>query len=124
MSIFGENYPTRDGTCIRDYIHIEDLASAHLASLTYLENGGKSDRFNCGYGEGYSVKEVIETMKKVSGVDFCVRLSPPRAGDPAQLIANNEKILSTLPWKPKYNDLSLICQTALAWEKKVKEGRA
>jgi UDP-glucose 4-epimerase len=123
MSIFGEDYPTPDGTCIRDYIHVEDLASAHLAALSYLEKGGKSDRFNCGYGAGFSVKEVIGTMKKVSGVDFKVNLSPARAGDPAQLIANNTKILSTLPWKPRYNDLELICKTALAWEKKcVEEG--
>lgn len=118
MYIFGKDYPTPDGTCIRDYIHIEDLASAHLASLEYLKNEGKSDIFNCGYGRGYSVTEVINTMKKVSNVDFSVEEGLPREGDPAQLIANNSKILSKLSWKPKNNDLSLICRTALAWEQK------
>lgn len=119
MYIFGKNYPTSDGTCIRDYIHIEDLASSHLASLEYLKNGGKSDIFNCGYGRGYSVTEVINTMKKVSNIDFSVEEGLPREGDPSQLIANNKKILDTLPWIPKYNDLSLICRTGLAWEQKM-----
>lgn len=118
MYIFGKNYPTPDGTCIRDYIHIEDLASAHLASLEYLQNEGKSDIFNCGYGRGYSVAEVINTMKKVSNIDFSVEEGLPREGDPAQLIANNKKILATLAWAPKYDDLSLICRTALAWEQR------
>lgn len=118
MYIFGKNHPTPDGTCIRDYIHIEDLASAHLASLEYLQNKGKSDTFNCGYGRGYSVSEVINTMKKVSNVDFKVEEGLPREGDPAQLIANNKKILASLAWTPKYDDLSLICRTALAWEQR------
>lgn len=117
MAIYGNDYPTHDGTCIRDYIHVEDLASAHLAALNYLTRGEKSDIFNCGYGHGYSVKEVIRTMKKVSDTDFTVLDAPRRHGDPAQLIADNRKILSTLPWRPMYDDLSIICSTALTWEK-------
>lgn len=117
MYIFGDDYPTKDGSCVRDYIHIEDLASAHLSALSYLKDGGKSDVFNCGYGKGYSVKEVVETVKKVSGVDFEAELAPKRAGDPAMLISNNQKILRTLDWKPKYDDLELICKSAFEWEK-------
>lgn len=123
MAIYGEDYPTPDGTCIRDYIHVEDLASAHLAALEYLARQGKSDIFNCGYGHGYSVREVIQTMKKVSGTDFAVREAPRRNGDPAQVIADTRKILSALSWNPKYDDLSLICETALAWEKHLAEKR-
>jgi UDP-glucose 4-epimerase len=117
MYIFGDDYPTNDGSCVRDYIHIEDLASAHLAALGYLKQGGKSDVFNCGYGRGYSVKEVVETVKRVSGVDFEVGLAPRRAGDSSLLISNNQKILKTLEWKPKFDDLSLICKSAYEWEK-------
>jgi UDP-glucose 4-epimerase len=119
MSIFGEDYPTEDGTCVRDYIHVEDLASAHLAALEYLSDGGKSDIFNCGYGNGFSVKEVIETMKRVSGVDFLVNKAPRRDGDAAKLISANSKILNTLNWNIKYNNLELICKSALLWEKKL-----
>ncbi len=118
MFIFGDDYPTPDGSCIRDYIHVEDLSLSHLAALKYLNDGGDSDIFNCGYGKGYSVKEVIETMKTISKIDFEVETTSRRIGDPAQLIAENKKILNTLTWKPKYNDLSLICQTALSWEKR------
>jgi len=124
MSIFGEDYDTPDGTCIRDYIHVEDLASAHLSALEYLQNGGNSDVFNCGYGRGFSVKEVIDTMKKVSGVNFTVEKAQRRDGDAAKLISSNEKILKTLNWKIKYDNLELICKTALDWEKKLKEGLA
>lgn len=119
MSIFGEDYPTPDGTCVRDYIHVEDLASAHLSALDYLQNGGKSDIFNCGYGRGFSVKEVIETMKKISGVDFIVEKAPRREGDAAKLISSNTKILKTLGWQIKYDDLELICKCALEWERKL-----
>ncbi len=119
MSIFGEDYPTKDGSCVRDYIHIEDLASAHLAALAYLDDGGKSDVFNCGYGNGYSVKEVIGTVKKVSGIDFAVEVAGRRAGDPALLVSDNAKILKTLPWKPKYDNLELICKSAYEWEKRI-----
>jgi len=119
MYIFGDDYPTKDGSCVRDYIHIEDLASAHLAALDYLGSGGKSNIFNCGYGNGYSVKEVVETVKKVSGVNFEVELAPRRAGDPSLLVSNNQKILNTLPWKPKYDNLELICKSAYDWEKSI-----
>ena len=119
MYIFGEDYPTPDGTCIRDYIHVEDLASAHLKALEYLEKEKKSNVFNCGYGHGFSVKEVLEMMKEVSGVDFPVEIAPGREGDPAALISDNSKIKREMGWEPKYDDLSLICKTALEWEKRI-----
>ncbi len=119
MYIFGDDYPTDDGTCIRDYIHVEDLASAHIKALDYLKNSKKSGVFNCGYGHGFSVKEVLETMKKVSGVDFTVELKERRAGDPAMLISDNNKIRDIMKWTPKYDDLELICKTGLEWEKKI-----
>lgn len=115
--IFGDDYDTPDGTCIRDYIHVDDLASAHVAALEYLEEND-SEVFNCGYGHGFSVKEVIDMVKKVSGVYFKVEVAPRRAGDPAILIADNKKILQKTSWKPKYDDLEFICKTALEWEKK------
>jgi len=118
MYVFGTDYPTPDGTCIRDYIHVDDLADAHIKSLEYL-NDNNSDVFNCGYGRGYSVLEVINTMKEVSGVDFKVEYTGRREGDPAILIADNTKILNNLNWKPQYDDLKLICKTALEWEKKL-----
>ena len=121
MAVFGTDYPTEDGTCIRDYIHVEDLASAHLAALDYLNKGGGSTVLNCGYGHGASVTEVIETVKKVSDTDFPVKLEPRRAGDPAQLISDNSKILKTLDWKPKYDDLEFIVKTAYAWQQKCVE---
>jgi UDP-glucose 4-epimerase len=119
MYIFGDDYPTEDGTCIRDYIHVEDLASAHIKALEYLDKKQKSGVFNCGYGHGFSVKEVIETMKKVSGVDFPVEIKARRAGDPAILISDNSKIRNEMGWEPKYDDLELICKTGLEWEKKI-----
>ena len=117
ISIFGDDFPTTDGTGIRDYIHVDDLADAHIVLLEYMVDKKKSDIFNCGYNKGFSVKEVIETMKKVSGVDFDVKLEARRLGDPAELIADNKKILNSLNWMPKSNDLELICKTALEWEK-------
>ncbi len=115
--IFGDDYKTNDGTCIRDYIHVDDLASAHLTALEYLHNN-KSDIFNCGYGLGFSVKEVLDIMKKVSKVDFKVEIVGRRPGDPDILVADNNKIISKTNWKPEHNDLSVICKTALDWEKK------
>lgn len=122
MYIFGEDYDTPDGTCIRDYIHVDDLASAHLRALEYLDSDHENTRpniFNVGYGHGFSVKEVIDTMKTVSGVDFTVEKAPRRAGDPALLVSDNTAARTALVWEPKYDDLGLICKTALAWEKKV-----
>ena len=118
MSIFGNDYSTPDGTCIRDYIHVCDLANAHLLALDYLFKGGTSDIFNCGYSNGFSVKEVIDTAKSIFG-DFNVIDEPRRAGDPPQLIAASDKIKTTLGWTPQYQDLSGIIQSAVEFEKKL-----
>ena len=118
MYIFGEDYPTHDGTGIRDYIHVVDLAQAHIEALDYLEDHD-SDVFNVGYSRGFSVKEVIDTMKKVSNVDFPVEIKERRAGDPAILISDNTKIKDAMNWQPKYDDLEVMCQTTLTWEKKL-----
>jgi UDP-glucose 4-epimerase len=119
MAIFGTDYPTKDGTCERDYIHVEDLACAHLDALTYLENGGTSDVFNVGYGKPYSVRAVIEMMKRVSNRNFTVIEHGRRAGDPVALAADSSKIKRVLNWKPRYESLELICQTAFSWEEKL-----
>lgn len=120
MGIYGDDYPTSDGTCIRDYLHINDLARAHLSAYEYLIKEQKSNIFNVGYNKGYSVKEVIQTMKKVSGIDFKVNISPRRDGDPAILIAGNKKLLDHTSWRPLYNDLELICKSAYEWEKSLR----
>lgn len=124
MMIFGTDYQTSDGSCVRDYIHVEDLALAHLKALDYLAGDGESQRLNCGYGQGYSVKEVVAMVKKVSGVDFTVIEAERRAGDPPCLIADNSRIKRLLDWSPKYNDLELICRSAFEWEKKWQARRA
>ncbi|MEQ1711277.1 MAG: UDP-glucose 4-epimerase GalE [Hyphomicrobium sp.] len=116
MDVFGTDYPTPDGTCIRDYIHVKDLARAHTSALAYLRNGGGSDIFNCGYTKGYSVHEVIAAVKRVSGVDFKVELSPRRPGDPAAIVAASTKIRATLGWTPEHDDLDRIVAQALKWE--------
>lgn len=116
MSIYGEDYPTADGTCVRDYIHVSDLANAHLVALDYLRRGGESRTLNCGYGRGYSVKEVIETIKRVAGVDFEVRRAPRREGDPASIVADSQRLME-LGWKPTLNDLPTIVRHALEWER-------
>lgn len=116
MFIFGTDYRTPDGTCLRDYIHIEDLVRAHLDALAYLDRGGASDIFNVGYGRPYSVREVIDTMKRISGVDFKVVEGPRRAGDPSALAADNSKIMQALGWQPKCDDLEIICRSAFRWE--------
>ena len=118
MSIFGDDYDTKDGTCIRDYIHVEDLASAHLAVLDYLQSSD-SAVFNVGYGTGFSVKEVVTEAKKVSGVDFKVEIAPRRAGDPACLISNADKIRTKTSWHPEHESLDEIILSALNWEKKL-----
>ncbi len=121
LQLFGTDYPTPDGTCIRDYIHVDDLAEAHLAALRYLIQGGRSDIFNCGYGHGYSVREVIDIAKKVSGVDFPVVEVERREGDPAALTAQSDKILRDLNWQPRHDDLEYIVRTAWQWEQQVDE---
>jgi UDP-glucose 4-epimerase len=117
MFIYGTDYPTPDGTGVRDYIYVEDLAVAHILALNYLENNGASDIFNCGYGRGFSVRQVIDMVKKVSGVDFQVVEGPRRAGDSASVVADSTKIRKKLGWKPVGDDLELICKTALDWER-------
>ena len=116
LFIFGEDYETKDGTCIRDFIHVDDISSAHLVALEYLKDNA-SNVFNVGYGHGFSVKEVIETMKKVSGVDFKVEIAARRAGDPSVLISDASKIRSLTSWQPQFDDLELICRSAFEWEK-------
>ncbi|GAB6078619.1 UDP-glucose 4-epimerase GalE [Hydrogenobaculum acidophilum] len=118
FGIYGTNYNTKDGTCIRDYIHVSDLVDAHFEAMKYLEEGADSDIFNCGYGKGLSVKEIVDIVKKVTGVDFPVYNYDRRPGDPPVLIANVDKIKSTLGWKPKYDDPYFIVKTAWEWEKK------
>ncbi len=118
VTIFGADFPTPDGTGIRDYIHVSDLAALHLRALEHLASGGSTAIFNCGYGHGYSVREVLDTMKKVSGVDFPVTEGARRPGDPARLIAENRKIKAAWGWKPCYDSLEFICRTALEWERR------
>ena len=119
MEVFGTDYPTHDGTCVRDYIHVKDLARAHMSALAHLRRGGDSNIYNCGYSKGFSVHEVIAAVKRVSGVDFRVKLSPRRAGDPAAIVAASAKIRSELGWAPKHDNLDTIVAQALAWEKRV-----
>ncbi|ODN69815.1 UDP-glucose 4-epimerase [Methylobrevis pamukkalensis] len=116
MSVFGTDYPTPDGTCLRDYIHVSDLIEAHVLALAHLMGGGESLTANCGYGEGYSVLEVIDAVKRVSGADFPVEITGRRAGDPASLVADSSRIRDLLGWTPQYQDLDAIVGHALAWE--------
>jgi UDP-glucose 4-epimerase len=116
IEVFGTDYPTPDGTCIRDYIHVTDLARAHSAALAHLRNGGGNETFNCGYGHGYSVLEVIDAVKRVGGRDFAVKLSQRRPGDPAAIVADATRIRSQLGWAPQFDDLDTIVSHALAWE--------
>jgi UDP-glucose 4-epimerase len=117
IQVYGNDYATPDGTCIRDYIHVTDLAAAHVDALRYLRGGGDNLTLNCGYGRGYSVLEVIDAVKRVSGVDFPVRVGPRRAGDPAAIVAHTARIHRELGWLAQYNDLSTIIGHALAWER-------
>jgi UDP-glucose 4-epimerase len=119
MSVFGEDYPTRDGTCERDYIQVSDLADAHLDALRYLRQGGASTVCNCGYGHGATVKEVIDVLKKVSGVDFKVEIGPRRPGDPASIVAEAGKAREVLGWRPKRDNLEEIVAQALDWERRL-----
>ncbi|MEM9029812.1 MAG: UDP-glucose 4-epimerase GalE [Pseudomonadota bacterium] len=123
MAIFGTDYPTDDGTCVRDYIHVSDLAAAHVCALAHLRRGGLSDVYNCGYANGYSVRDVIEAVKQVSGSDFLVDLEPRRAGDPAAIVAQSSKIRAALGWLPMLDDLETIVTHALAWERRLAEAK-
>jgi UDP-glucose 4-epimerase len=118
LEVFGTDYPTQDGTCVRDYIHVSDLVSAHLAALKYLRAGGESQILNCGYGRGFSVLEVVEAVKGVTGINFDIRLGPRRVGDPPRLVADTHCIKSKLDWGWKYDDLQLIVAHALSWERR------
>jgi len=121
MPIYGSDYATRDGTCIRDYIHVEDLAQAHLAALDYLAGGGASEVLNCGYGHGHTVREVIDSIRRVSGKPVAVRDAPRRAGDAVELVADNAAIKRVLGWKARHDDLDFIVETAWKWELKMGE---
>ena len=124
MDVFGEDYPTRDGTCVRDYIQVTDLVDAHLAALAYLRAGGDSVTCNCGYGHGSTVKEVIEVVKRVSGVDFQVDYAGRRAGDPAAIVAKAERVRSVLGWRPSRDDLDAMVRQALDWERRLHNRQA
>lgn len=117
MKVFGTDYETRDGTCIRDYIHVDDLAKAHVMALDYMSKGGDSETLNCGYGRGFTVKEVIDVVKEKAGADFPVEETERRAGDPDALMADNTRIKRVLGWTPDHDDLGVIVQSALDWEK-------
>ena len=116
LKVFGTDYPTADGTGVRDYIHVTDLASAHLAALDYLRAGGESTLMNCGYGHGFSVREVIDSVNRVHGSPIAVVEEPRRLGDPGELVAAVDKIHDTLDWTPRFDDLDTIVKTALDWE--------
>jgi len=120
LSIYGTDYPTPDGTCVRDYIHVDDLASAHLSALDRLMRTGETEIMNCGYGHGYSVREVVDSAKKVTGVAFAVEETGRRAGDPPALVADSRRIRELTGWKPLHDNLEFIIRTAWEWEKKQK----
>ena len=121
LSVFGTDYPTPDGTGVRDYIHVEDLARAHLNSLDYLRDGGKSLTANCGYGHGYSVREVLSSVEKISGTKLVLREEPRRAGDPPSLVAKTDKVRTVLGWQPKLDDIDTIVRTSLEWERRLQK---
>jgi UDP-glucose 4-epimerase len=119
LDIFGEDYPTRDGTCVRDYIHVTDLIDAHMAALAYLRRGGAALVCNCGYGHGATVKEVVDVVKRVSGVDFPVHKVGRRPGDPAAIVARADRVREVLGWRPQRDDLEGIVRQALDWERRL-----
>jgi UDP-glucose 4-epimerase len=119
FEIFGTDYGTPDGSCIRDFIHVTDLAAAHVAALDYLGHGGASVTLNCGYGRGYSVFEIVNALKRISGRDFPVTIAPRRPGDIDAIIAANDRIRQTLAWSPQYDDVNVILRNALAWERRL-----
>lgn len=124
LSLYGDDYPTPDGTCIRDYVHVADLADAHVAALRHLAAGGPSRVFNCGYGRGYSVREVLDAVQRVTGRRLAVTVAPRRAGDPPALVANADRIVRELGWTPRRADLDGIVATAFAWEERLLGGAA
>jgi len=119
IDVYGTDYNTPDGTCVRDYIHVMDLANAHIAALAHLRGAGESTTFNCGYGHGYSVFDVVDAVKRVSKRDFKVELAPRRPGDPAMIVADSARIRAQLGWTPRFDNLDLIVEHALAWERKL-----
>lgn len=119
IDVFGTDYPTQDGSCIRDFIHVTDLSQAHRSALAYLRNGGASTTLNCGYGRGYSVLETIDAVRRVSGRSFAVQYAPRRPGDIMTMVADTSRIRGLLDWKPQYEDLETIAAHALAWEDKL-----
>ncbi len=119
VDVFGTDYPTRDGSCIRDFIHVSDLAQAHRAALSYLRGGGSSITLNCGYGRGYSVLETLEAVRRVSSSNFAVQYAPRRPGDIMTMVADTSRFRATLDWKPRYDDLDTIAAHALIWEEKL-----
>jgi UDP-glucose 4-epimerase len=121
ISVFGDDYDTEDGSCVRDYIHVNDIANAHIEGLRYLENGGENNVFNIGNGRGFSVKEVISVVKKVTGKDFPVNIEGRRPGDPGTLVADSNKIHEVLGWTPEYDTLESIIETAWMWHQKLNE---
>jgi len=124
LDVFGDDYPTPDGTCIRDYIHVSDLVRAHADALRYLRSGAPSLTLNCGYGHGFSVLDVIDAVKRVSGGDFKFDIAPRRVGDPAQIVAHSEQARTKLGWQPRHDDLSTIVCDALNWERELMTRRA
>lgn len=122
LSVFGDDYPTKDGTCVRDYIHVTDLAQAHILALDYLLRGGESSVFNLGNGVGFTVNEVIDVARKVTGHPIPAEVCPRRAGDPAQLVASSDKAKSVLGWAPRYDDLETIVASAWSWHKRHPNG--
>lgn len=122
LALYGDDYPTPDGTCVRDYIHVSDLADAHVAALEYLAGGGESLALNCGYGRGYSVREVVDALGALLGAPVPATIAPRRAGDPPALVADARRIGEVLGWRPRHDDLRFILETALAWERKLAAG--
>jgi UDP-glucose 4-epimerase len=124
LEIFGTDYPTPDGTCIRDYLHVTDLIDAHLLALEHLRNGGDTQTLNVGYGHGYSVRDIIDTVKRVTGRDFPVREGARRLGDPIAVVAEAKLIRERLGWEPKLDDIETIVRHAHAWELKMEQRRS
>jgi UDP-glucose 4-epimerase len=121
MQVFGDDYPTADGTCVRDYIHVSDLAAAHVKALEYLIAGGGSTVLNCGYGHGFSVRQVLETVRDAAEGELSWRIAPRRAGDPPELVSASGRIREVLGWEPRYDDLGFIVETAMDWERRLRD---